>query len=177
MERTRGAYPDSARTARYVAVTGSEEGARRAPTARQQGIQEHQERCQGRPGARRSTTMQDIDQCTRCGTGWLAKRVESSGHGWAVRVFVCSHCRYASQPGVLLSGRTKERCSPGSIVPSSRWPASPGPGSRPCRWRNSSYCWAWDRPRRGTRPSSIHSRVPTARWASSLSCTACDALQ
>ena len=48
--------------------------------------------------------MQDIYQCTRCGTGWLAKRVESSGHGWAVRVFVCSHCRYASQPGVLLSG-------------------------------------------------------------------------
>jgi len=48
--------------------------------------------------------MQDMYQCTRCGTGWLAKRVESSGHGWAVRVFVCSHCRYASQPGVRVAG-------------------------------------------------------------------------
>jgi hypothetical protein len=47
--------------------------------------------------------MQGIYQCTRCGTGWLAKIVEPNGHGWAVRVFVCSHCRYASQPGVLLS--------------------------------------------------------------------------
>ena len=48
--------------------------------------------------------MQDIYQCTRCGTGWLAKRVESRGQGWAVQVFVCSHCRYASQPGVRVSG-------------------------------------------------------------------------
>jgi hypothetical protein len=48
--------------------------------------------------------MQGIYQCTRCGTGWLAKRVEPRGPGWAVRVFVCSHCRYASQPGILVSG-------------------------------------------------------------------------
>ena len=48
--------------------------------------------------------MQDIYQCTRCGTGWLAKRVEPRGQGWSVRVFVCSHCRYASQPGVRLAG-------------------------------------------------------------------------
>ena len=48
--------------------------------------------------------MQDMYQCTRCGTGWLAKRAEPRGQGWAVRVFVCSRCRYASQPGVLVAG-------------------------------------------------------------------------
>ena len=48
--------------------------------------------------------MQCVYRCTRCGTGWLAKMVEPSGHDWAVHVFVCSHCRYAAQPGVLLSG-------------------------------------------------------------------------
>jgi hypothetical protein len=47
--------------------------------------------------------MQGMYQCTRCGTGWLATMVEPRGHGWAVRVFVCSHCRYASQPGVRVS--------------------------------------------------------------------------
>ena len=47
--------------------------------------------------------MQDIYQCTRCGTGWLATRVEPRSQGWAVRVFVCSHCRYASQPGVRVA--------------------------------------------------------------------------
>ena len=48
--------------------------------------------------------MQGIYQCTRCGTGWLATMVEPRSQGWAVRVFVCSHCRYASQPGVRLAG-------------------------------------------------------------------------
>jgi len=48
--------------------------------------------------------MQDIYQCIRCGTGWLATRVEPRSQGWAVRVFVCSHCRYASQPGVRVAG-------------------------------------------------------------------------
>ena len=48
--------------------------------------------------------MQDIYQCTQGGTGWLATRVEPRRYGWAVRVFVCSHCRYASQPGVRLAG-------------------------------------------------------------------------
>gem|GEM_PF-5228833 len=47
--------------------------------------------------------MQCVYRCTRCGTGWLAKMVEPSGHDWAVHVFVCSHCRYASQPGVPLA--------------------------------------------------------------------------
>ena len=48
--------------------------------------------------------MQDLYQCTRCGTGWLATRVEPRSQGWAIRVFVCSHCRYASQPGVRVAG-------------------------------------------------------------------------
>jgi len=48
--------------------------------------------------------MQGLYQCTRCGTGWLATRVEPRRQGWAVRVFVCSHCRYASQPGVRVAG-------------------------------------------------------------------------
>jgi len=48
--------------------------------------------------------MQEIYQCTRCGTGWLATRVEPRSQGWAVRVFVCSRCRYASQPGVRVAG-------------------------------------------------------------------------
>ena len=56
--------------------------------------------------------MQDVYRCTRCGTGWLAKRVEPSGHGWAVRVFVCSHCRYASQPGVPLAMQEGEGALP-----------------------------------------------------------------
>ena len=47
--------------------------------------------------------MQEIYQCTRYGTDWLAIRVEPRSQGWAVRVFVCSHCRYASQPGVRVA--------------------------------------------------------------------------
>jgi hypothetical protein len=49
--------------------------------------------------------MQYIYRCTRCGTGWLAKQVEPSGQGWAVHVFICNRCRYASQPGELLAVR------------------------------------------------------------------------
>ena len=44
--------------------------------------------------------MQCMYRCTRCGTGWLATMVEHGDWGVAVHVFLCSHCRYASQPGV-----------------------------------------------------------------------------
>ena len=47
--------------------------------------------------------MQYVYRCTRCDTGWLAKKVEPSGQGWAVHVFICNRCRYASQPGELLA--------------------------------------------------------------------------
>jgi hypothetical protein len=53
--------------------------------------------------AKKETTLQHIYPCTRCGTGWLATLVEPRGQGWAVHVFVCSHCQYASQPGVPLA--------------------------------------------------------------------------
>jgi hypothetical protein len=73
--------------------------------------------------------MQHIYQCTRCGTGWLAKMVEHSDQGWAVHVFVCSHCRYASQPGVPLAVKEGEGTLPVSvraaIVPVARL-AGPG---------------------------------------------------
>src|SRR5262247_2142890 len=106
--------------------------------------------------------MQGIYQCTRCGTGWLAKMVEPSGHGWAVRVFVCSHCLYASQPGVLLSMEDE-----GALLASVHTAIVPvasltGPGVE-------------GRPRRGARHSSIRSRLLTARWTSSLCCTECGA--
>jgi hypothetical protein len=48
-------------------------------------------------------TMQCIYRCTRCGTGRLAKMIEPSGQGWAVHVFICNRCRYASQPGEPLA--------------------------------------------------------------------------
>ena len=44
--------------------------------------------------------MQCLYRCIRCGTGWLATMVEHSDGGVAVHVFLCSHCRYAAQPGV-----------------------------------------------------------------------------
>ena len=47
--------------------------------------------------------MQYVYRCTRCGTGWLAKKVEPSGQSWAVQVFMCNRCRHASQPGELLA--------------------------------------------------------------------------
>ena len=99
--------------------------------------------------------MQGMYQCTRCGTGWLAKRVEPRGPGWVVRVFVCSHCRYALQPDILVSredeGALLARVHT-AIVPVA---SLTGP-------RNSSCCWAWDRPRRGARPSSLRARAHRA---------------
>ena len=47
--------------------------------------------------------MQYVYRCRRCGTGWLAKKVEPSGQGWAVHIFLCNRCRYASQPGEPLA--------------------------------------------------------------------------
>jgi hypothetical protein len=47
--------------------------------------------------------MQYVYRCERCGTGWLAKKVEPNGQGWAVHVFLCNRCRYASQPGEPLA--------------------------------------------------------------------------
>jgi hypothetical protein len=47
--------------------------------------------------------MQYVYRCTRCDTGWLATKVEPSGQSWAVHVFICNRCRYASQPGELLA--------------------------------------------------------------------------
>jgi hypothetical protein len=47
--------------------------------------------------------MEYVYRCTRCGTGWLATRVKPRGQGWAVHVFLCNRCRYASQPGKPLA--------------------------------------------------------------------------
>jgi hypothetical protein len=47
--------------------------------------------------------MRYVYRCTRCGMGWLAKMVEPHGQGWAVQVFICNRCRYASQPGKPLA--------------------------------------------------------------------------
>ena len=47
--------------------------------------------------------MQYVYRCTRCDTGWLATKVEPSGQDWAMHVFLCNRCRYASQPGELLA--------------------------------------------------------------------------
>jgi hypothetical protein len=52
--------------------------------------------------------MQYIYRCTRCATGWLATKVEPSGQGWAVHVFICNRCRYASQPGEPLAVQEEE---------------------------------------------------------------------
>jgi hypothetical protein len=43
--------------------------------------------------------MSYVYQCTRCGTGQLATMAEPRGQGWAVHVFLCNRCRYASRPG------------------------------------------------------------------------------
>jgi hypothetical protein len=59
--------------------------------------------------------MQYVSQCTRCGTGWLAKMVELGDRGVAVHVFLCSHCRYASQPGVPLAVQAGEGALPVSV--------------------------------------------------------------
>jgi hypothetical protein len=52
--------------------------------------------------------MQYVYRCTRCGTGWLAKKIEPRGQGWAVHVFLCHRCRYASQPGKPLAAQEGE---------------------------------------------------------------------
>jgi hypothetical protein len=58
--------------------------------------------------------MQYVYRCTQCGTGWLAKKVEPSAQGWAVHVFICNRCRYASQPGELLAVQDARRHCTGS---------------------------------------------------------------
>src|SRR5262249_37457984 len=50
--------------------------------------------------AEKENTRPCVYRCIRCGTGWLATMVEHGDWGVAVHVFLCSHCRYASQPGV-----------------------------------------------------------------------------
>src|SRR5262245_47856677 len=65
--------------------------------------------------AEKEKTMQYVYQCTRCGTGWLATTVEPGDHGVAVHVFLCSHCRYASQPGVPLAVQEGEGILPISV--------------------------------------------------------------
>jgi hypothetical protein len=47
--------------------------------------------------------MQTVYRCTRCGTGRLATRAQPRGQGWAVHVFLCHRCRYASQLGTPLA--------------------------------------------------------------------------
>ena len=59
--------------------------------------------------------MQYVYRCTRCGTGWLAKIVEPHGRGWAVNVFMCSRCRYASQPGKPLAVQGGKRALLASV--------------------------------------------------------------
>jgi hypothetical protein len=41
--------------------------------------------------------------------------VEPRDQGWAVYVFVCSHCRYASQPGVPLAVQEGEGTLPAGV--------------------------------------------------------------
>jgi uncharacterized protein YjiS (DUF1127 family) len=50
--------------------------------------------------AEKDNMMQCLYRCTRCGMGRLATMVEHGDYGVAVHVCLCSHCRYASQPGV-----------------------------------------------------------------------------
>jgi hypothetical protein len=59
--------------------------------------------------------MQYVYRCTRCGTGWLAKMVEPRGQGWAVHVFICNRCRYASRPGKPLAVQEGEDALPVSV--------------------------------------------------------------
>jgi len=62
--------------------------------------------------AQKEKTMQCLYRCTRCDMGWLATIVEPSDCGWAVRVFVCGHCRYAAQPGVPVAVQAGEGALP-----------------------------------------------------------------
>jgi hypothetical protein len=59
--------------------------------------------------------MQYVYRCTRCDTGWLAKKVEPRGQGWVVHVFLCSRCRYASQPGEPLAVQEGAGALPSSV--------------------------------------------------------------
>jgi len=59
--------------------------------------------------------MQYVYRCTRCGTGRLATMAEHSGQGWAVDVFLCNRCRYASRPGVPLAVKEGEDALPVSV--------------------------------------------------------------
>jgi hypothetical protein len=56
-----------------------------------------------------------IYPCTHCGRGWLAKMVGPRGQGWAVHVFICNRCRYASQPGVALAVEEGEDALPVTV--------------------------------------------------------------
>jgi hypothetical protein len=59
--------------------------------------------------------MRYVYRCTRCGTGWLAKMAEPRGQGWAVHVFICNRCQYASQPGVSLTVEEGEDAPPVTV--------------------------------------------------------------
>jgi hypothetical protein len=59
--------------------------------------------------------MRYVYRCTRCGTGWLAKMVGPGGQGSAVHVFICSRCRYASQPGVSLAVEEGDEALPVTV--------------------------------------------------------------
>jgi hypothetical protein len=59
--------------------------------------------------------MQHVYRCTRCGTGRLATMSEPRGQGWAVHVFLCNRCRYASRPGVSLAVEEGEDALPVSV--------------------------------------------------------------
>jgi hypothetical protein len=59
--------------------------------------------------------MQHVYRCTRCGTGRLATMSEPRGQGWAVHVFLCHSCRYASRPGISLAVEEGENALPISV--------------------------------------------------------------
>ena len=65
--------------------------------------------------AEKENTMQCLYRCTRCGMGWLATMVEHGDCGVAVHVFLCSHCRYASQPGVPVAVQEGASAMPISV--------------------------------------------------------------
>jgi hypothetical protein len=59
--------------------------------------------------------MYDVYRCTRCGTGCLVKMVEPRGQGWAVHVFICHRCGYASRPGQPLTVQEGAGTLPASV--------------------------------------------------------------
>ena len=65
--------------------------------------------------AEKENTMQCLYRCTRCGMGWLATMVEHGDCGVAVHVFLCSHCRYAAQPGVPVAVQEGASAMPISV--------------------------------------------------------------